>query len=281
MMMDIDDPNNINANNNDDDDSIMQGDCGLLSLLQTYSANAKLAAASLHLHSQYQLQQNQHVIYEQATAPAPTDFQDERVFCPKQLLSGTNLDLGECPKIHSEILREQYIQAVKSSSHHGYAVECRESLREFLNTLDQRIATMRRVLKRNSAAGIKKIKEIEALTETIDEKYEVLMVFIQKLTMPNAPRDLTQSEAPLDRSHRLLKELEELQRKRKELESEVQRDREQISGIKVCDVCGCFISDVDVGESLASHRNGKIHKNIKNIRDQFGMLEQARLIPKV
>jgi hypothetical protein len=77
----------------------------------------------------------------------PSHFSDDNVckdylcgLCPLELFVNTKMDIGNCTKTHSEELRKDYQEAKRLKKHPGYEHQWAQSLGEFIEECDRKIA---------------------------------------------------------------------------------------------------------------------------------------------
>jgi RNA-binding protein Luc7-like 2 len=206
------------------------------------------------------------------------DFRDERVckdfllgLCPHTLFTNTKDDLGECPGIHDDELKRKYETAAKSHDF-GYERAHVRKLEGLIADAERRIARGRqRTDDDGDAAAIPRIDvdrapELLEITKEIEEKVKA--------------SEVAGEAAEVDKAQRLLEEAEGLRRKKtmmqaalvhKSGEAAAARGGGNKQRLRVCDICGAFLSLNDSDDRLADHFGGRIvSRALPYVRLAFG-----------
>ncbi|KAJ3409580.1 splicing factor [Chytridiales sp. JEL 0842] len=181
--------------------------------------------------------------------------------CPHDLFTNTKVDLGACPKSHSEKLKKDYEAAVKRGEHPGFQDEWARNLASYVSDCDRKIDNARRRIEKGpeDAAAAQLVKEVDDLNKEIG----ALTAQVEKLG----------EEGSIDESLRMLRQVEDLQRVRVEREKELKAmslaDASSThQKLRVCDSCGAYLSIFDSDRRLADHFQGKMHLGFKQLREQ-------------
>jgi len=189
--------------------------------------------------------------------------------CPNDLFINTKMDIGECRKLHSLPLRQDYEESLKKGEDHGFELELELHLETFIQECDRKIE---RAQKR--------------LEETEKEKEEANVMSAQIKELYAQAEDLG-NQGKVEESLELIKKAEKM--KTQEVVNPVVVVSTNIAGqeitlipssqqqkLRVCDVCGAFLSIFDSDRRLADHFGGKLHLGYFHIREKLKELKAAR-----
>ncbi|RKP09510.1 U1 snRNP-associated protein Usp106, partial [Thamnocephalis sphaerospora] len=222
----------------------------------------------------------QELMGAEALGAAPREdvpFTDRRVcrdylggLCTHTLFTNTRMDLGPCPKIHSEKLKEEYEQARKERDF-GYDDELERSLERFVRDCDRRIESARRRLEKPAdeisgppPAQLKEISDYATEIATLIDEVEKLG-----------------ENGRVDEAIRLHGKAEEITALKARREEEIRhRNPPNLSGqeqkLRACDICGAFLSILDSDSRLADHFGGKLHLGYESVRNRLKQLRETR-----
>ncbi|KAF8480717.1 small nuclear ribonucleoprotein [Gautieria morchelliformis] len=197
--------------------------------------------------------------------------------CPHALFTNTKMDLGPCPKSHTERLKNEFIAAREAEPTNPifgrFQAEYESNLFAFVDECDRRIRAAHRRLEKTPEENAKttnlmrEIAEIELAIQGGTEKIEQLG-----------------EQGKVDESMKELAAIEALKGEKSEKERELQQLTETsgASGhqkLRVCDVCGAYLSVLDSDRRLADHFGGKMHlgyHELRNMLSQFRAEREAR-----
>ena len=194
------------------------------------------------------------------TADADLRFTDAKVCrnylcgtCPHDLFSNTKMDLGPCAKAHLPRLKETYEAAVdRGEAYPQIVAEYQRNIYTFVADMDRKISANKRRLDQTPeemerfSAIMREIGEIEAAMGAATAEMETLG-----------------EQGHVEASLGELAKVEALKAEREEKEKELQTLQENsgASGhqkLRVCDVCGAYLSILDSDRRLADHFSGKV-----------------------
>lgn len=188
--------------------------------------------------------------------------------CPQELFSNTKVDMGECKKLHSLPLREEYEKA-NSEKYLGYEEELLETLSSIISEVDRSIQKSKRRLDEENV-GMDK--------ETLDGLQDVYLLMVE-IGIKLANAETLASEGKVNEAMPLYAELEELKSRRAGLEASfktvISSSTASQQKLRVCDVCGAHLSIFDNDRRLADHFGGKMHIGYVKIRDRLRQLKEA------
>ncbi|KZV89842.1 LUC7-domain-containing protein [Exidia glandulosa HHB12029] len=199
--------------------------------------------------------------------------------CPHILFTNTKMDLGPCPKSHTERLKTEYLAAKeKNPSDPIFAKiqnEYEQNIFAFVDECDRRIRAAHRRLEKTPEENAKttnlmrEIGEIELAIQGGMEKIEALG-----------------EQGKVEESMQEMTAIEALKAEKSEKERELQQLTETsgASGhqkLRVCDVCGAYLSVLDSDRRLADHFGGKMHLGYHELRNLLKKFAEDRAARKV
>jgi len=177
------------------------------------------------------------------------------------------MDLGPCPKIHSEKLKSEYEEAKKQRDV-DYELEFERSLGNFVSDCDRKISSAQKRLDKppeDSAKITQLTKEIENLASEISELTKEVEVLGEE-------GKVTES---MDRLHEVDIKKGQKADKEKELKNTMEGGSpSQQQKLRVCEVCSAYLSIFDSDRRLADHFGGKMHLGYLKIRDLLKELKE-------
>ncbi|CCA73169.1 probable U1 snRNP protein [Serendipita indica DSM 11827] len=191
--------------------------------------------------------------------------------CPHTLFTNTKMDLGACPKSHTDRLKTEFLAAKEKNPNdprfEQFQREYESNIFAFVDECDRRIKTAHRRLEKTPEENAKttnlmrEIGEIELAIQGGTEKIEQLG-----------------EQGKVEESMKELAAVEALKAEKADKERELQNLTETsgASGhqkLRVCDVCGAYLSVLDSDRRLADHFGGKMHLGYHELRR---MLQQFR-----
>lgn len=194
--------------------------------------------------------------------------------CPHTLFTNTKMDLGACPKAHTERLKTEFNAAREADSTNPifgrFQVEYEQNIFAFVDECDRRIRAAHRRLEKTPEENakttnlMKEIAEIELAIQGGTEKIEQLG-----------------EEGNVDESMKEMQAIEALKAEKGEKERELQQltDTSGASGhqkLRVCDVCGAYLSVLDSDRRLADHFGGKMHLGYHELRNMLDKFKEDR-----
>nr|CCA22856.1 unknown protein putative [Albugo laibachii Nc14] len=236
------------------------------------------------------------------------DYRDRRVckyflcgLCPHELFQNTKMDLGECPKLHIPNLRTKYEKDPKKSS--GYEYELERELLRFISDLDKKIYRAQKRLEEQEGSKAPSLMDVENCKEVLEITAEIQEVMLKAEEAGN--------EGQVDLSMELMEKVEDLKQKKADAQANAMLQSVQGVGarppdyrkgglemkapglsellprnplastdvnqkLRVCDVCGAFLSIFDSDRRLANHFGGKLHLGYLQIRKKVEEIAELR-----
>lgn len=187
--------------------------------------------------------------------------------CPYMLLAQTKADMGTCNKHHDLALKADYEKALLKKDDYNFEYDALAIVEKFINESDRRKEIAKARLKENQEELSKEAeKEMRKLTE-IDEEIEKKLVQVEEYG----------SEGDADNSLKVLDEIEELKKKKTELQgfnnSNPVLYAEQQQKLRVCDICSALLGIHDNDRRLVDHFGGKLHLGFITIREKLEELK--------
>jgi len=194
--------------------------------------------------------------------------------CPHALFTNTKMDLGACPKSHTERLKTEFLAAKEANPtdpvFHRFQMEYEANIFAFVDECDRRIRSAHRRLEKTPEENAKttslmrEIAEIELAIQGGTEKIETLG-----------------EQGKVDESMREMAAIEALKSEKADKERDLQQltDTSGASGhqkLRVCDVCGAYLSVLDSDRRLADHFGGKMHLGYHELRNMLAKFREER-----
>lgn len=209
-----------------------------------------------------------------------TDYKDERVcknylcgLCPHDLFTNTKMDIGPCNLMHAEELRAQYEQSRDSLL---YEPRLERELLSYVSEADRKIRRARERLEedRPEVMGIDSVQsnpDIFRLSNDINR----VIVEVERAG----------EEGDIDTAQQLFAQVDSWTRERDELVTRIMDTKKTAllrggadvnDKLRVCDVCGAYLSIYDSDKRLADHFLGKLHLGFQVMRDKLGEIKTRR-----
>mmetsp|Transcript_8952 Transcript_8952/g.36948 ORF Transcript_8952/g.36948 Transcript_8952/m.36948 type:complete len:329 (-) Transcript_8952:46-1032(-) len=175
--------------------------------------------------------------------------------CPHVLFNNTKMDMGDCPLKHSEVLRVDYEMSKGDKEAVKYERYLFHTLVQMVGDCDRKIARAQARLQAeapddgNSANLTSAIQALCAKAEELGE------------------------QGKINESMEVFAQAEELKRKQAAGGGQEQSTSTQ-QQLRVCDVCGAFLSIFDSNRRLADHFGGKLHIGYLQMRERLEALKK-------
>lgn len=209
---------------------------------------------------------------------AKLHFTDDKVcrnflcgICPHDLFSNTKVDLGTCPKSHTSMLKDEYAAAIaKGEVFPQFEVEHEDSIRTFMADIDRKIAANKRridVTPEETAKFSNLMRDIQDVEAALD----AAMKEVERLGENGL---VEESLAELQKAEALKAEKSDRER-----ELQILSDSAGASGhqkLRVCDVCGAYLSILDSDRRLADHFGGRMHLGYLKLRELITAFDERR-----
>ncbi|BEI85531.1 hypothetical protein CcaverHIS002_0509320 [Cutaneotrichosporon cavernicola] len=195
--------------------------------------------------------------------------------CLHDTFSNTKMDLGPCPKTHSDRILKQFQEAQKETPPDpriaAFRQEHENNIYQFVDECDRRIRASQRKLEktpeenRKTVDLMKEIGEIELAIQGGTDEIEELG-----------------AEGKVDESMEKLAAVDALKQLKNDKEKELQvlNENAGASGhqkLRVCEICGAMLSVLDSDKRLADHFGGKMHLGFHELRKLMALWAEERM----
>jgi len=186
--------------------------------------------------------------------------------CPHDLFNNTKVDLGPCQRVHDAKLKRTYEDAAKTQNF-GYERGLERTLDKFVQDAERKIQRARQRTEEESGEGPIRGIDVDSAPELLD--------IIREIEEKVKASERAGESGEVDTSLRLLEEAEALRRRKAEMQAQLVLRRGEDDAraglankqrLRVCDVCGAFLSLNDSDERLADHFGGRQHLGFLAIR---------------
>ncbi|CAI5747221.1 unnamed protein product [Peronospora destructor] len=196
--------------------------------------------------------------------------------CPRELFQHTRLDAGACELLHVPALRSAFQQ--EEDVNRGFDYE-----RQLANELSNMLVDVEKKITRAQ-------KRLEEDGDDSQDNMQVLQ-FTQDIQDATAKAEQAAKDGDVDKSLDLMEQVELFKRKRRELlrQSTANSNASSVAmmvdnvnqKLRVCDVCGAFLSIFDSDRRLADHFGGKVHVGYVQIRKKLKeLMEKIKMNKK-
>ncbi|GAA6027064.1 hypothetical protein JCM8097_006082 [Rhodosporidiobolus ruineniae] len=191
--------------------------------------------------------------------------------CPHDLFTNTKMDLGPCAKTHSVKLKNEYEALLKKAEEekdehqikvfNTFKMNYEQVILGFVGECDRRIAAAHRRLEKTPEENNRTTALMREVGE-LEGAYQAAMAEVEQLG----------SQGKVEESMTQLTKAEALKAEKQEKERELQHltDTAGASGhqkLRVCDICGAYLSILDSDRRLADHFGGKMHLGYHQLRE--------------
>ena len=184
--------------------------------------------------------------------------------CPHDLFTNTKQDIGPCPKIHSEPLKTQYLEASPSERQKwGFDYDYMRDLQKYIDECNRRIDIAQRRLEKTPD----EIRQTNALLKGIAELNSSIETGLLEIQVLGEQGEVSRAYEEFFRIRQAMQTKGDKERELKALS-----DTSGPSGhqkLQVCDVCGAYLSRLDNDRRLADHFYGKMHLGYAQMRKTF------------
>ncbi|KAH8922909.1 LUC7-domain-containing protein [Atractiella rhizophila] len=188
--------------------------------------------------------------------------------CPHDLFTNTKMDLGPCPKSHNARLKDEFKAALADPDNApvgrgemvGLQQEYERAILSFVEECDRRIRGSQRRLEKTPEENNKSTALMREIGE-IQTAHDLAMQEVETLG----------SQGKIDESMAELQKADALKAEKQEKERELQALTETAGAsghqkLRVCDICGAYLSVLDSDRRLADHFGGKMHIGYLQLR---------------
>lgn len=185
--------------------------------------------------------------------------------CPHDLFTNTKMDIGPCPKYHSEKLLGDYNKAKALGETRGYEEELYRALSDSVIECDRKIHAAQRRLE-------KMPEDLNTIQLTIDitdlyKEIEVMTKLVEKVADERKIGEALKYMDIIDKLNDMKNDLHRELKVTVGLESNSQQQK-----LRVCETCSACLSMFDSDKRLADHFAGKMHLGFVKIREKLAEL---------
>lgn len=177
--------------------------------------------------------------------------------CPHDMFVATKMDLGLCPKIHSDQLKLEYQQA-SATKEYGYEYDYQRDLAKYVDECNRRIEQAQRRLE----ATAEEVAKSTALMKDIAKLEDLMNLTLQEVKVLG---ELGQVTRAMDEYYNVEKLRVDKESKEQEL-AHLNSGADDHQKLQVCDVCSAYLSKLDNDRRLADHFGGKLHQGYFRMR---------------
>ncbi|CAO1619427.1 unnamed protein product [Parajaminaea phylloscopi] len=191
--------------------------------------------------------------------------------CPHDLFSNTKVDLGPCPKSHTARLKDEFKATVtKGDKYPQFEAEYEDNIRIFMADIDRKIAANKRRIDQTPEETAKFTNLMHDISE-IETAMNAAMAEVERLG----------EQGEVEASLQELAKAEALKQEKADRERDLQilSDSAGASGhqkLRVCDVCGAYLSILDSDRRLADHFGGRMHLGYLRLREIIAEFDERR-----
>ncbi|SGY72783.1 BQ5605_C005g03208 [Microbotryum silenes-dioicae] len=212
--------------------------------------------------------------------------------CTHDLFTNTKMDLGTCPRVHSPKLKNEYdaLRAkaeaeedqVKIKELNRLRLDFEQQTLAFVEECDRRIRMAQRRLEKTPEENARFVNLVGAeLTDICWSTHSEANGYVLQMReigevegayqAAMAEVELLGSEGKVEESLAQLTKAEALKSEKEEKERELQNLSETAGAsghqkLRVCDICGAYLSLLDSDRRLADHFGGRMHLGYHQLR---------------
>ncbi|XP_021286464.1 luc7-like protein 3 isoform X1 [Herrania umbratica] len=194
-------------------------------------------------------------------------------FCPHDLFVNTRSDLGPCPRVHDQKLKESF---EKSPRHDAYVPKFEAELAQFCEKL---VMDLDRRVRRGRERLAQEVEPAPPAPVSA-EKSEQLSVLEEKIKNLLEQVENLGESGKVDEAEALMRKVEVLNAEKTALTQLPQNDKvlmlAQEKKMALCEVCGSFLVANDAAERTQSHVTGKQHIGYGMVRDFISEFKAAK-----
>ncbi|KAH9602352.1 hypothetical protein KSS87_020017 [Heliosperma pusillum] len=184
-------------------------------------------------------------------------------FCPHDLFVNTRSDLGPCPRVHDQKLKESF---ENSPRHDTYVPRFEAELAQFCEKL---VSDLDRKVRRGRERLDQEV-ELPPPPPITPEKAEQLSVLEEKIKILLEQVESLGEVGKVDEAEALMRKVESLNAEKTVLTQPPQTALSMLTQEKkmaLCEICGSFLIANDALERAQSHITGKQHIGYGMVRD--------------
>ena len=202
-------------------------------------------------------------------------------FCPHDLFTNTKADLGACPKIHDDDMKNAYVHAPNTYKKENCKDDFLRFCQKMLNDLGNKIkrAKERLLLTQMEQAAANGITPQQQ--EEIEEKIKILT---DKINVLVDQAEQAGIQGDVEEAQGLLKLCDQLKTERDDLKQQIGlkgtlgQDGQfgPPKAMEVCETCGAFLIVGDAQQRIDDHLMGKLHVGYARMRATVEMMTDEK-----
>ncbi|KAK4176945.1 putative RNA-binding protein Luc7-like protein [Triangularia setosa] len=184
--------------------------------------------------------------------------------CPHDLFTNTKADLGPCPRVHSEPLKQEYDSLPETEKKKlGFEHDYLRDLSSRIDACNRNIDTLQRRLEKTPD----EVRQTNALLKAISDLGSTIANGLLEV-------EILAETGEVGRAYDEYYKVRHAQAAKAEKEKEL-KALSETSGpsghqkLQVCDVCGAYLSRLDNDRRLADHFFGKMHLGFAQMRKAY------------
>lgn len=195
-------------------------------------------------------------------------------FCPHDLFHNTKADLGPCPNLHDEVVRNKYHSEAPPYTKTKFEDEFLKYCRSMLNEVERKIQKGEQRLAQSQLAkqeaGANPRTKAEEQIALLTEKINNLVKEAERLGFEG---NIEQAQNALKLSDQFKSERESLKKgEGLSFATELMLEKQ----MEVCKVCGAFLIVGDAPARLDDHMQGKQHVGYQKLRGAVDEITESR-----
>ncbi|CAH2037216.1 unnamed protein product, partial [Iphiclides podalirius] len=202
-------------------------------------------------------------------------------FCPHDLFVNTRADLGACPKVHDDEVKELFEKAESSYKKAQYVEEFLRFCRHMISEVERKIqkGKQRLELMNSKPEGPPMTQaQTEKNQEQVKLLSEKITALVQEAEEAGTRGDVEQAQGLMKLCDRLKEEKEQLlkQQENSHWSMTAELAAAQEKQMEVCPVCGAFLIVGDAQQRIDDHLSGKQHVGYFKLRQAYEEMSEAR-----
>lgn len=193
-------------------------------------------------------------------------------FCPHDLFTNTKEDLGVCPKIHSDPLKEEFLKQSEDTINR-YKMKYLRYLQGLQVRGRQRVSRAQERLKMQAPNHFGD-PELRRRTKEIERLGEELRGLEKEVEELGEQGKVQEAQETLQKQEKMKMKLHNLKEQHSLRSSQLEA---RVKPFVVCDVCGGFIVDENPSSSrrVVAHKAGRMHQGFAKIFAKVEELEES------
>ncbi|OWR44013.1 luc7-like protein 3 [Danaus plexippus] len=202
-------------------------------------------------------------------------------FCPHDLFVNTRADLGVCPKVHDDEVKDLFERAESSYKKAQYVEEFLRFCRHMISDVERKIQKGKQRLELMNSKP-----EGPPMTQAQTEKnQEQVQLLSEKITALLREAEEAGSCGNVEQAQGLMKLCDRLKDEKEQLLKQQENSHWSMTAelaaaqekqMEVCPVCGAFLIVGDAQQRIDDHLSGKQHVGYYKLRQAYEEMNEAR-----